>query len=83
MEALIHANEARAMYLAQIGQPPPIEFMRLTSLLEYILGDDLPGAIEYHEKRLAVILEQAIATLPQQMEEAKNAQARSILLGGR
>jgi hypothetical protein len=76
------ANQARIAYLASHGVTVPIEQMYVTSLLEYLLGDGLGAAREYHEGRVAVILDQAVTRFGAAEEQRRSAQARAVLLQG-
>jgi hypothetical protein len=83
------ANQARLRYLAEHGVQVPIDQVYATSLLEFLLGDRLDEAREYHEMRFAGLLDRSIGGLLQvaehqqaAQEEQRAAQARASLLRG-
>jgi len=91
-EVPVHvANAARVQYINSHLPPGaprvPVEQMIQTSLLEFLIlaatGEQgLAEARAYHENRVAVILDAAVANLTRMQEANASAQARQILLEG-
>jgi hypothetical protein len=80
-QELADANEARLARLRGAGVPVPIDEMYMVSLLEFVLGDKLEEARNYHDHRVAIILAKAEANLEVMLEQMNAAQARQTLLG--
>lgn len=76
------ANAARVGYLRSHGVQPPIDLMYVASLLEFIVGDRVAEAREFHERRVALILDNAVGGLAVAEEQMRSAQARATLLNG-
>lgn len=77
IEEIKDANEQRRAYLAGSGIAVPMDQMYVTSLLEFLLLEDLDDAKAYHERRIAPILDQAIGKLIQAQEAAEEARAEA------
>ncbi len=76
------SNITRLNALAQTGIRLPLDQLYLRSLIEYLLGDELEMARQFHEERLRDTLNDA----ERQVEEARKLhaqqQARATLLNG-
>lgn len=87
-EVPVHvANEARFAYLASQGIRPPLDQMYATSLLEFLVvaacgPDGLAQAKEFHEARIAPILDKAVSQLTHVQEAQRSEQIRRTLLEG-
>lgn len=82
MDEVRAANQARLQYLLSHGVNVPMDLLYATSLLEYLLGPNLDAAHEYHERRVAPMLDNAVSALTVAEEKNRSAQARATLLNG-
>ena len=78
---LIEANEQRVLYLRRAGilTGAQVDSMYCVSLLEFLLGDRLQEAKDYHQHRIAVHLAEACASVEVSIEQQKSMEARRKL----
>lgn len=79
---LAQINEQKAAFLFQNGVPVPRDQVYMVSLLEFLCGDELEAAKQYHEERFGAQLDRALANRGAASEQAAAAQRRAELLRG-
>jgi hypothetical protein len=84
IDGLRQANAARIQYLTEQGVQVPMDLLYVTSLLEFVIGPNIGEARQYHELRMAGILDQAVANLGVVQERNRLQEIRNrLVLPGR
>jgi hypothetical protein len=82
----VQANGARVEYLSQHGVNVPMDQLYIVSLLEFIISESEPDLLmkarEYHERRIAPILDNVIGKFSEVTEAQESARIRATLLNG-
>ena len=78
---LVYANANRIGHLRSLGIPVAgdVDLLRVSSLLEFLIGDRLDEAEEFHQRRIALILANAEANVEVAIEQRQAAENRRKL----